>query len=424
MPAPPEGGPTFSPSSEALKVDLFFDATLSMQGFAATDVSSSYQQTVPLLERAVIEGWPGGQVAFFKFGDEIATLPERKYLEAAKAQFYSDTKYNKKTLIEQVIDRADLNHLTVIITDLFQDNADVNQLSERLKTKFIASDRAVGVLGIRSQYQGRVYDVGPDNYSFVYKTGENPQTWRPFYLLALGSHANIAQYFATLDRSGMGTFPEKHALILSRFLTSQRAPFASAKLKTADKISEINSSNLLTKSRAQDQVKAFKIKKGKTDAHFSTEWSYKPLPNGLEYSGNLIPDVTSWKGEETGSRELAIVENNQAKAALRVTARLLPDNSTFNKLDFQTNLNVSDLPAPGVYRYRVVLRPSAYSLPTWVTDWNMRDSEIKTWHLRPSDFNGAKTYNLENFLGTLRGAVVSTTPPEVSDIYIYIRVDK
>lgn len=424
LPYPTEPAQRLSPVSEALKVDLFFDATLSMEGFVKTQSSSYYQQTVPLLERGVIEGWKGGQVAFHKFGDEIAPLPGRQYLDAAKATFYSDAKYNRKTYIERVIDRAELDHLTVIVTDLFQDNADVNQLSEKLKQKFIANGLAIGVLGIRSQYKGAVYDVGADNYTFAYTAEEKPETGRPFYLLAFGSHANIARYFDTLQSSGINAFPEKHVLILSHFLTAQPASFTSAKLKTADRISEISLSNLLTPGYAGDQVKAFKITKGKAEAHFSTEWPYQPLPNALEYSSNLQSDVESWKGEDTGAKELVLSENQQAIRALNVVATLIPENPPFNQLQIHADLKVGEIPVAGTYRYRVRLRPGRYGLPSWVSEWNMRDPEIKAWHLHPSDFNGAKTYNLENFLGTLQGAVLGTNPPQVGDIYLYIRIDK
>ena len=424
MPGPTQHSVTFSPVSGSLKIDLFFDATLSMKGFTLTQTSSSYQQSVPLLERAVIEGWRGGEAAFFKFGDEIATLPGRAFLEAIKPQFYSDAKYNKRTFIERVIDRADVDHLTVIVTDLFQDNADVNQLSTKLKNKFIANGLSIGVLGIRSQYDGTVYDVGSDNHSFSYKSSEKPESGRPFYLLAFGSHANVAHYFTTLESSGMSSFPERHALILSRFITAQSAPFATAKLNTANKMSEISSSNLIESSTSQDHTKAFQITKGRTETSFSTQWPYSALPNVMEHAAVLASELTAWKAENTGGKQLTLVESSRAKTALEITARLFPESGAFNKLDLQARLNVKELPASGKYCYRIVLRPSSYSLPSWVSEWNMRDSEIKAWHMKVGQFNGAKTYNLENFLGTVQGAVLNTTPPEVGEIYIYLKVDK
>ena len=424
LPPPGESEHRFLPVSEALRVDLFFDATLSMQGFVRTQESSYYQQAIPLLERGVIEGWKGGEASFYQFGDDIAALPGRKYLDAAKPAFYSNSKYNKKTFIERVIDRAQLDHLTIIITDLFQDNADVNQLSEKLKQKFIVNHLAVGVMAVRSQYEGVVYDVGADNYSFGYASKQKPDTGRPFYLLAFGSHANIAHYFATLGNSGLNAFPEKHVLILSSFLTAKPSPFTSTKLKTADKISEISSSNVLARNYSGDQVKAFKITKGQSKAKFSTDWPYQPLADGLDHSSELTPIIQGWKGEDTGAKELVPSENAQSVKALTISAKLLPENAPYDRLQIAGDINVNDFPSAGTYFYRILLRPARYSLPHWVAEWNMGEVEIKKWHLHPSDFDGAKTYNLENFLGTLQGAVLSTTPPDVSDIYCYIRVDR
>jgi hypothetical protein len=155
------------------------------------------------------------------------------------------------------------------------------------------------------------------------------------------------------------------------------------------------------------------------------ELSYDaPLVNVLAHSNELMPEISAWKGEDTGAKELALIDNPQAQKALRIMAKLLPEQAPYNKLDLQAELNVSDLPAAGIYRYRILLRPTNYRLPDWVAKWNMRDEEIEVWHWHPQDFNGAKTYNLENFLDTLKGAVLSTTPPKVCDIYFYISVDK
>jgi hypothetical protein len=423
---PPENEPEGLGSvSEALKVDIFFDATLSMKGYVSTQTAGIYQQTVPLLERGVIEGWHGGDVSFYKFGDDIAPLPGRDYLNAGKPVFYGDSKYNKKTLIERVIEQAKPDHLTIVVTDLFQTNADVNQLSDMLKQKFIAHNLAVGVYAVRSQFAGQVYDVGPDNYTFSYKSGDEGQSFRPFYLLAFGSHADIAHYFEVLAAAGLGGLSESHALIFSRHLTMLPASFAGARLKSADRISEVSGSNLLSRAYRGDRVKSFKISSGKTAAKFNVELRYdSALANVMTYGSELTPEVEAWKGEDTGVAELALVENEQARKAFQVSAKLAPEQPPFSALDLAAELKASELPTGGIYRYRVRLRPNHYVLPEWVARWNMNDSDIKAWHLRPQDFDGSKTYNLENFLATLQGAVLSTTPPEVCEVYFYIRVDR
>ena len=79
--------------------------------------------------------------------------------------------------------------LAVIVTDLFQDEGDINRLVAQLKEKYLQKELAVGLLGIRSQFDGTVYDAGI-NVPPIDHQGD-----RPFYLLVLGRHADIAYYF-------------------------------------------------------------------------------------------------------------------------------------------------------------------------------------------------------------------------------------
>ena len=405
-------------------MDLFFDATLSMKGFVTTQTPTAYELLVPMLERSVIEGWKGGQIRFYKFGDDIVPLPGRSYLDAVKEAFYSDSRLNRRTLIERVIDKADTNSLTVIVTDLFQTNADINQLSERLKEKFLVNNLSIGVYAIRSEFAGLVYDVGPNAYSFSYKSTK-ADNGRPFYLLAFGKHSDVAHYFDVLETSGLNATTEKHTLIFSSHLLGRPIGFAGSKLKTADKISEISTSNLLMSGFDDDRIKAFKITNGKTAAKLGAEISYNSqLSNVIQHGSGLTVDVTAWKGEDKGGKELVLVENPQALRAFRVDAKLAPDQIPFNKIQLQANLDVTELPAAGIYEYRIVLRPDHYALPGWVANWNLSDEDVAHGHRTPSEFNGAKTYNLENFLGTLQGALLSTTPPKVGEIYCFIQVDK
>jgi hypothetical protein len=424
IPPPPKDTlGTLDPVSEGLKVDLFFDATLSMKGFVTAQSTTAYQLLVPMLERSVIEGWKGGEVTFYKFGDDIAPLPSRTYLDAVKETFYGDSRLNRKTLIERVIDKASTDHLTVIITDLFQTNADINQLSEKVKEKFIAQNVSVGVYAIRSQFAGAIYDVGPNGYSFTYAA--KPNEGRPFYLLTFGKHSDVAHYFSVLDSSGLKDVVDKHKLVFSRYLTTRPLAFASARLKTADKISEISPSNLLTGFSDDSRVKTFKITKGKTIAKFSADLPYdSQLGDVMEYGSALALEITAWKGEDKGGKELVESENSQALKAFHVDIKLTPDEFPFTNVKLQTSVDVTALPGAGVYCYRILLRPNHYMLPEWVPNWNMRDEDIARWHRDSKDFNGTRTYNLENFLGTLQGAVLRTTPPKVGELYCYIQVDK
>lgn len=126
---------------------------------------------------------------FHKFGTTVAELPGRDYLQAQHQAFYLDSHLNRETLIQNVIDQISTDRMTIIVTDLFQTDVDVNLLTREIKQKFITNGLAVGILGIKSEFNGEVYDVGPNNYTFHYESDNtSPATFRPFYVLAFGNH--------------------------------------------------------------------------------------------------------------------------------------------------------------------------------------------------------------------------------------------
>jgi hypothetical protein len=145
---PPSGAANqLPPISKSLKVDVFLDGTISMKGFIVPGIASRYQQTLPLLESTVARGWADSQVVFHKFGTVIKDLSERRYLDAQHPQFYDEAEVREKTLIQNVIDKAETDRLTLIVTDLFQTDADINLITAKIKEKFIAKNLSVGVLG-------------------------------------------------------------------------------------------------------------------------------------------------------------------------------------------------------------------------------------------------------------------------------------
>jgi len=406
-----------SPSANAPTVDVYFDSTLSMKGFVASGTTSNFQQAIPILESAVISRWAGGGTQFFKFGTKIEALPGRSYLDAVKPQFYEDRDYNTLTLIENVVDSAKPDHLTVIVTDLFQNNSDVNQLSEKIKKKYVAQALAVGVLGLRSEFEGPVYDVGPDKYSFEHHSGSDQKKFRPFYLLVLGSHADIAKYFDALAYGGFNKFPSElqQRVIFSPFVASPLANFESAPILKATKIARQDSGTLVRNASKDPRIEEFKIV-GSTDvASFTTELRYYPLPYVVSTSDSLDPEVTSWKcGDKSGMQETA-----EGKNALTIIAKTALNENPIIHLDAKIDPKL--LPSDGIYAFRVVLRPHEYSLPAWIADWNMKAELIDYWHNTPSEFDGSKTYNLENFLRTLWGAVLDAHRPKSAVLYIYVK---
>lgn len=411
------------PPTTDVTTDVYLDATLSMQGFTNSETFSYYQQTIPLLESAVIKTWKNGAVNFNKFGDKIESLSGRSFLEANKAVFYSDTTYNRKTLIENVIESADANKLNIILTDLFQDNADINQLVEKIKNKFIVNDKAVGILAVKSQFNGKVYDVGSKNYSFIYKTADD-SALRPFYILAFGSHSDIAAYFDALENSGIKDFPVKERIIFSRFLTDKPVTFLNSETVDIKNLNDV--SEVLVKSNGNaSEYKELKVVNKKKQSDFITKLPFEKLPNTIEFGNELEPEIQSWtcnKNENNDSNladSLSFASNPNAKNALNISAALA-DSKT---IEFNLTVNPEKFDNEDVNCFRIVLRPQKFMLPKWVDEWNMTDEQIDAWYKSPASFEGSKTYNLKRFIQDLWTTTGKTHLPKVADFYLYIKPD-
>jgi len=105
-----------------------------------------------------------------------------------------------------------------------------------------------------------------------------------------------------------------------------------------------------------------------------------------------------------------------------VQAQLVSEREKLNDISLNASLDVGALPANGTYRYRIVLRPAELTLPRWVSEWDMPESSLESWRKHPADFDGRRTFNLGNFLGTLQAAVQQGSAPQVAEIDCYFQV--
>ena len=257
--------------SDRLVARIYFDATLSMQGFVVPD-STHYTRICSSLESVIVSGWKDETVNFFRFGEKVEPIDRSTYLQAGYESFYEQAHIFRKTYIEEVIrheeqfvkvrgeagntpeDETERNvndtpedvtegitpkepeeELVIIVTDLFQDDSDITLLIDHLKEKYIKKGREVGLFGLRSQFDGTVYDIGiGEGSSLRYRSNPgNPETFRPFYLLVLGKHADIAHYF---DRLKLNGFSEAETIIFSRYLVNPLLSFDGAKIERLENL--------------------------------------------------------------------------------------------------------------------------------------------------------------------------------------------
>lgn len=415
--------------SDGLVVRLYFDASLSMQGFVVPG-STHYTRMCPYLESVVVSGWKDGNVEFFQFGEEVKPINRYTYLRVGAKDFYDEENINRETFIQKIIDhenqfvsnqmeesniteegaevvipteeineRKKESQLVVIVTDLFQDKSDINLLVTQLKEKYIKNGLEVGLFGLRSEFDGTVYDIGISTKPLRHKSEhEESETFRPFYLLALGRHADIAHYF---DRLKVNGFPEAKTIIFSRYLVNPLLSIDGDSI--APKLVNLNDDTFRS---VPSRVKQFRIVDNSKPASISGKLAYVPLRHAMFFDSDTFEVSIIAKHAPTGETE----ESPDAQKCLKVTSTLSKneDGSTLT-IDFK--LNSQALPRKAIYLYEVTLRPGIdkYRAPVWCSDWDMGAAR-----------DGSKTLNLVNFVRDLSQVTARMHHPKIATFRCYI----
>lgn len=403
------------PLTENVKADVFLDASYSMAGYVECS-NSFYIRTLQILERALISGWPQGTRSFYKFGTEISRpLPREKILSAAQCGFYGDPNFRHQTRIEKVIDKARPENLTIIVTDLFQNGADVNLLITKLNEKFLKKEMALGVLGIKSEFSGNVCDFGVPNLNFSYSTldKKKPEDFRPFYILMLGKYADVKHYYENMKINGLDSFLVENFIIFSPQLVEQLASFEKSNLPEIFKLKEVI--NIVDPHQPNYHIKQFVIHGNPSKAHFQIVIRLALLPYIVKFDGlNLKSDISAllYRGSrfeecEVALRGFGVRDLVSSGSHLRFTADIVPAN----------------FPGNGTYCFKIVVHPhqKSYSLPNWISDWDMDQNLIDQWRINPAQFKGNTTLNLKNFLNNIWQTIYQKYRPKITKLYCYVK---
>ncbi len=429
-PTPPvidKSGQTPGPISENLVARIYFDATLSMQGYVIPG-ATRYTQMCRYLESVIVSGWENATVDFFRFGEEVEPIDRNTYLNLSRPGFYENSSIFRKTFIQKIIDHeAELttdeveesvtteestetatipedtnnsekgNPLVVIVTDLFQDNRDLTVLVTQIKKHYIQKGYEVGLLGLRSEFDGTVYDLGDSPLPYS-STTNNPETYRPFYLLVIGRHADISHYFDRLMANG---FAEAETVLFSRYLVNPLLSFENVNPEVE---------NLIRDRIAEEpdpRVKEYRITRNNNPSQISAILKFQFLSHVMPFATENfeVSIVAKNKPDPDGQNEISL----DAQECMEVTSTL---SNNGDKLSIDINLDSGALPDERmIYLYEVTLSPGTdtFKEPDWCSQWDMGDER-----------NGAKTLNLVNFVRGLSQATALIHEPIIAKFHFYI----
>src|ERR1035437_613210 len=379
--------------SETIKLDIYLDATTSMEGFAVSN-SSIYSQFLDQLEASALSAWRNAEPQFFKFGEIIKPINRIEFLSAKNnLQFYKDKDIFKKTYIDSVVKRTDSKRLSVLITDLFQDEGDVNIMVERIKEKCFVRDVMVGIIGVKSDFKGKVYDVR--NYQKGYDLESKE---RPFYALIFGNPYNMELLFEALKTKSF--VKEDQFLIFSKYIIKSFEPTL---IKTKD-------SKFVNKKAPRTEIKNsfdFSMKKEGKEAKFNLEININRNTRCADYLEKNIQALV-FKKSIQDSKNIAVDSTLTNDVSIENIQRV------GDKLTGTVLLKNDD--PPGNYSYEVYLKVNqlnGFQTPQWIKAFSTEDPI-------PNTPSASKTYNLQKLTELLLIANASISPTYISKFFINI----
>ena len=383
--------PNVSSTGEQFDTDIYFDATVSMKGFTTLAAGNVYL-TLPDLLGDLCGSM--GAVKFHGFGENIHVLDGRSYRKFSTPDVYVEP----ITAVANVVDAADTSHLSIIVTDLFESDSDWSNVTQKLRDKFFANRMAVAVVGIRNSFYGEIFDVGLNAAKFQYNSTDNPDRYRPFYLLVMGRDDVVKNFLRKFNERQ--TLPNDTVyLLLSGNLTESAADFSNFAIEEQENFYSDDTLNL------DGRVKEFGLDNFNSPASFIFSWKYEPplgaCPLDLSSVDTQVEIFSSagdeWTLRESDDVNLRLMKIDKRPENLFVKVALTPEKSLAEgKLNF--------------VRIKVLPTALGYKLPAWVDLWSVTvDGAAK-------NFDGSKTLNLSRLLSSLKDSVFMSSRPELMTV--------
>jgi len=391
---PAESFRAVSADSMPSVVDVIIDATPSMQGFAS---SSEYRSLVALslanasLSETTVEYHRLTTAA----SGGIAEVKHK--IQVTRRSFYGQG----NTKLERAISEADSDRLVVLVTDLFQTDADMNQVTEGLTRSILRDNQAVGLFGARFPFDGQVYDLGFERRSFSFK-GE-----RPLYGLVLGDPSAVSQYLKNLRR-----FIDSSDY---RFLMlSERVAGESGSIQTVDSTDNlVEVTPNVIPQLPEPRYLGVSIRDNNKSAHLEAPLGVNVLSDispliGAEGVGVNAAKV--WKYDSEREKYAQTFSNSEA-VEKALTADVESNES--GRL-FRLGVQSKDLQR-GSYCFNLVVGVERWTLPDWVSDWNLPPSQFQA-----ENPDGTKTANLKPFLLDLASNITESRFPHLATLQVFV----
>jgi hypothetical protein len=188
-------------------IDLMFDTSISMRGYLFPGYTrySKVVEGLATTAQTLVNANEKLKMNYYQFGEKFAAVKTPDKLN--NWDFYND----KDSNIDLAITNANLENLTIIVTDLGTEEEEAfDKLINKIGSQYISKGYAIGILGIKSEYEGYVYSVGEKDDQIVVLADNKPiKDTYPFYVLVLGKQENIINFYDNLKNFTLNDFQEE-----------------------------------------------------------------------------------------------------------------------------------------------------------------------------------------------------------------------
>ena len=197
-----------SSNNEKNPVFVFFDGSLSMEGFVVNQPGQKNKYKELIFDLTNVAENVGSKTLYHRFGKTIQAIDEAEVSRVITPDFYRCPKGAAKCALDNQETRLDMPFRAwkrnkeatyIITTDLFMSQkrllAGARQQLVRPLKDILKSGKSIGIMGIMSSFNGVIYDIplsasGTTTYSKAQQ--------RPFYIIIIGDQKNIHKIKTTI----------------------------------------------------------------------------------------------------------------------------------------------------------------------------------------------------------------------------------
>ena len=351
--------------------------------------------------------------------------------------FYQET----DTSIQKVVDNIDGKRMSIIVTDLFQTNQDIDSLVKSLKSKCFSDERmAMALIGIKSQFNGTIYDVGKNLMSFTYITTSEIASYRPFYIIVLGKENDVSSFARNLGKYyDENTFK---VVLFSKNLGLNHNLLAGKRSAENNKEKIAHMAKITTLLGSESNVLQYRLKLGekkssvnclleikqvigqvpkKYDAYSFVLEKWSSDSNNVNKAGVLdkILSLIGTRGGDFGQKGFKVIK---AEKFMEIYSDKINEDNGVVKVPLRVLFNPSAIKKEeGKYRICFSLYPTKeeyISSNKVFSDWSFTDVQIA--NLQDLQSCGNKTLNIESFVDVISALNYEINKPGIYNNYIYL----